>query len=152
MALELTFFAARRISNSIRNVHCSRCRQAIDRQYPLWRIFFYMLATPKRLPQHGAAGHRGGMQLSAHKLQVIFDVFHFNPRGAICPVPDVRGTDIVASASHITKHTWPNSPPASAAVIGRNNAQRYYNFMDMPIKLYKNTRKLAHGIRERSMD
>ena len=45
-------------------------------------VFFYTLpvsSTASRLPQHCAAERRGGMQQSAHKLQVFFDVLNLQP-------------------------------------------------------------------------
>ena len=44
----------------------------MKRQTSFADVFLYV-ASCERLPQHCAAGHRGGVQLSAHKLQVFFD-------------------------------------------------------------------------------
>ena len=57
-ALWKTIFAVRRIPKQAKH---------------LTQVFFSVIRCV-RLPQHGAAGRRGGLQLSAHKLQVIFDI------------------------------------------------------------------------------
>ena len=50
-------------------------------------VFFYTLpvsSNASRLPQHCAAERRGGMQQSAHKLQVFFDVLNYKNLCANC--------------------------------------------------------------------
>ncbi|MBQ6763897.1 MAG: hypothetical protein IJP45_01780 [Paludibacteraceae bacterium] len=68
-----TYSAARRFPKQHRVLHMLGCAgRQMKRQTSFAGVFLYV-ASCERLPQHRAAGHRGGVQLSAHKLQVFFD-------------------------------------------------------------------------------